>query len=86
MNIGWFIFLIILFIIAYLSNENNRVGNKYSKCYRVLLILILSYIVGFGGVVATDHEKSMLICISFMTIIYLSTLFGIGIVKSDMYY
>lgn len=57
MNIGWFIFLIILFIIAYLSNENNRVGNKYSKCYRILLILILSYIVGFGGVVATDHEE-----------------------------
>ena len=53
MNIGWFIFLIILFIIAYLSNENNRVGNKYSKYFRILLILILSYFVGFGEVVAT---------------------------------
>lgn len=52
MNTIWFLFILLIFLFAYLGQN----GKKYPVFFRILLTLLLSYIVGFGGVAAQDHE------------------------------
>lgn len=53
----WFIFSFFVLLFAYLGDENNIISNKHIKLFRVLLIITLSYAVGFGGQPYTDHQS-----------------------------
>ena len=51
MNVTWFIFILLIFLFAFMGQN----GKQYALVYRILLTILLAYIVGFGGVGAEDH-------------------------------
>lgn len=53
MSFSWLFFLI---LIAFLSNMAQD-RYKFSAFYKVLLVVLLAYITGFGGITTTDHEQ-----------------------------
>lgn len=51
----WLLFSILVFLFTYLGQENITRNN--SKYFRVLLVITLSYMIGFGGQLFTDHDN-----------------------------
>lgn len=51
----WLIYSILIFFFTYLGQES--VSGKKCIYFRALLVVVLAYIIGFGGKVVTDHEN-----------------------------
>ena len=51
MNIKWALLIPIIIILTILGRERQQ----YHNVYRILLILVISFISGFGGIASTDH-------------------------------
>lgn len=51
----WIVFSLLVLLFTYLGQE--EVNKKYYSFFRVLLVITLSYLIGFGGKPFTDHER-----------------------------
>lgn len=51
----WLLFSFFVFLFTFLGQE--RVGKNYAPLYRIFLVMFLSYMIGFGGQLCTDHDN-----------------------------
>lgn len=53
MSFAWLLFLIIIAVLSNLAQDRY----KYHNVFRVLLVILLAFITGFGGLTAADHSQ-----------------------------